>query len=1114
MKNTHISTYGKNGIRFDALTLAALIFVQSTLPGFVFGGTPVSIPVIKSSEAIPPRVPGNIQPLVQPETRIQPTPVETRKAEQVQLPGGPDQPEVQSFTPIGSDNLVDPFTGDFSYNIPLMDVDGYPINLAYSAGVGMDQEASWVGLGWNLNPGVINRNMRGIPDDFNGIDAITQDFNQKPNWTVGTSVGMNYEIFSLTIPEDDPGAGDTIGGMSISAKLGVQYNNYMGYGADVSVGSSFSIAKKVGFEVGMQYTGSSQGGASVSANAGLSAEVNKGGNLRTKLSVGSSFNSRQGLQQASINLSAERKFKEKIKEKKEGGLNRIAGYENVGGYLGSTFNFGMSSFVPSIPFDTKANSFTARFKLGVDVVGNDPSFTFDGFFSKSSLTTNTKTVSAVGYSNLQTAQNYDYAMLDFNRENDGSFTKNTPALPIPHLMYDIYSVSGQGVSGSYRMDRQDIGYVFDPYITSSSNSFTLGGEVGVGATFKAGIDVGGAFTHGSSGAWREGNDAAGKIRFYSRTNYFRDADELAYDESDAEFQSIGGSRAAYFPVVNSKKLSGSLKTMAGDHFSIHNSKSLKFRRNQPLTSLTIQEVRNGFGPTKIPASAYGNTQNGILHHTGAFTVTKMDGSRYYYGLPAYSKMQKNVSFAVGDGKTAGLTPDWNTRLVAYSPQDASKVNNRGLDNHFNAQTIPGYAHSYLLTAVLSSDYVDSDAVPGPSKGDLGTYVEFKYKQVADYKWRNPVNASKAFHDRALNADPTDDKANYIYGEKELWYLDTIKTKNHLLIFYTSGRRDAVSVNGESGGLTASNAKMLQLDSLKLYSRPDFESFGANAKAIKVVHFEYDYHLCRNYPGNIDTESSDPLKSGKLTLTKVYFTYEQSYRGEKAPYQFDYDYNPEYNANNVDRWGTYKPNPTGLLGHEDSDPLTNAEFPYCGFDKAGSDQWAAAWNLNRIHLPSGGVMEIFYEADDYAYVQHKRASQMFKIVGIEGCNESCSISDDSNENKKLYFEMIPGTSISDYAAVNQVIYFKALLSMDKNKEHFDYVPGYAVIDEIGTDGPNGWVKLRPGKLRDNGTTSYNPIAISGVQFAVLPHFWWLIKDVYIPTDKKLTRKPKLRIFLKR
>ncbi len=80
------------------------------------------------------------------------------------LTSGPAQPESQSFQAAGISDMVDLFSGDFKYNIPLLDVDGYPINLNYQSGVGMDDEASWVGLGWNLNVGSINRQMRGVPD--------------------------------------------------------------------------------------------------------------------------------------------------------------------------------------------------------------------------------------------------------------------------------------------------------------------------------------------------------------------------------------------------------------------------------------------------------------------------------------------------------------------------------------------------------------------------------------------------------------------------------------------------------------------------------------------------------------------------------------------------------------------------------------------------------------------------------------------------------------------------------------------------------------------------------------------------------------------------------------
>ena len=50
------------------------------------------------------------------------------------LTTGPTTPEVQSFTPYGTSDMVNLFTGDFNYNIPLIELPGpnggYPFNLA------------------------------------------------------------------------------------------------------------------------------------------------------------------------------------------------------------------------------------------------------------------------------------------------------------------------------------------------------------------------------------------------------------------------------------------------------------------------------------------------------------------------------------------------------------------------------------------------------------------------------------------------------------------------------------------------------------------------------------------------------------------------------------------------------------------------------------------------------------------------------------------------------------------------------------------------------------------------------------------------------------------------
>ena len=138
------------------------------------------------------------------------------------LTGGPTQPEFNSFTPIGTSDMVDLSSGDLNYNIPVMDVGGYPINLAYNSGVTMDQEASWVGLGWDLNVGQIARQMRGIPDDFDG-DKMIYENNLKDNVTVGGSAGVFAAI--LGIRE-----------LKASTSIGVKYNNYDGFTFTMSGG--------------------------------------------------------------------------------------------------------------------------------------------------------------------------------------------------------------------------------------------------------------------------------------------------------------------------------------------------------------------------------------------------------------------------------------------------------------------------------------------------------------------------------------------------------------------------------------------------------------------------------------------------------------------------------------------------------------------------------------------------------------------------------------------------------------------------------------------------------------------------------------------------------------
>ncbi len=68
-------------------------------------------------------------------------------------------------------NHINPFTGDFNYQVPLLNITGpngenFPIQVNYTAGIKTNQEASWVGLGWDLNIGEIRRQTNGVADDW------------------------------------------------------------------------------------------------------------------------------------------------------------------------------------------------------------------------------------------------------------------------------------------------------------------------------------------------------------------------------------------------------------------------------------------------------------------------------------------------------------------------------------------------------------------------------------------------------------------------------------------------------------------------------------------------------------------------------------------------------------------------------------------------------------------------------------------------------------------------------------------------------------------------------------------------------------------------------------
>ncbi len=117
------------------------------------------------------------------------------------------------------------------------------------------------------------------------------------------------------------------------------------------------------------------------------------------------------------------------------------------------------------------------------------------------------------------------------------------------------------------------------------------------------------------------------------------------------------------------------------------------------------------------------------NHISEIDVLNNDGRRYVYGIPVYNLRQKEATFAV-DGKNNGNS---QTGMVKYThdvvnADNTAGGNHQGKDWYYNSEEMPAYAHSFLLTGILSPDYVDLTG-NGISDDDLGDAVKFNYSKV-------------------------------------------------------------------------------------------------------------------------------------------------------------------------------------------------------------------------------------------------------------------------------------------------------------------------------------------------------------------------------------------------
>jgi len=1104
-----------------------------------------------------------------------------------QFSGGPTQPEMSTFKPVSADNLVNLFTGNFSYNIPLLDVGGYPVNIFYDGSISPDQEASWVGLGWNINPGAITRNMRGVPDDFDGTDILKQTQGMKPNKTWGVNLGADLEILGLkteqvqalnTITTTTSSSGSSF---SVGLSLGVTFNNYLGPAMDFGIkgGYSFSLGKKSGSEkspfgmgVGLNINNSSRNGVSISPNVSFSGSL-QSKDTRTSMGIGlsTSYNSRSGIRSLQIaDQVSVSQTETKTSSTKFGGqtFNSVkeTNVGSVGGMnmLGTSISFVKPSYIPAMRMPITNSAGSGHFQLGTSLFGAHVNFEAEVSSQKSEIADADKKQEKplVGYLYYEKANGNPNAVMDFTRIGDKEVTPNTPIISAPQYTYDIFSISGEGTGGTIRPYRNDLGYVRDNLTRSKDKSISAGADIGIPSHYGVNFSI--VKTPSTIGEWNGGNKLRNTTAFVGKSGsfenvYFRNPGESSVLQ-EGQFDDIGGTDLVRYVIGGNKQTptiepklkrvdkTGSNLVMPADAELKNYNRNLHLterkKRTQVINFLTAGDAATIALDKKIRSYSQGTlldaVHNNILlydsmlrydetdaayyrkkHHISQVNVTEADGRRYIYGIPVYNITQTDFTFSVDNPNNSRLDAN---NMVGYKQKDAtensdllSESGNNLFDGYVQSTTTPAYAHSFLLSGLLSPDYVDVTG-NGITEDDLGNAVKFNYSNIknadgSSFKWRAPHTTAiadggyngKANFNPGNRSSSKDDKGLVVYGERESWYLHSLESKTMIAVFTLGNRYDGKGAGSADGGVNSGDNALKKLDKIDLYSKSDLRKNGiAGAKPIKTVHFKYSYKLCRGTIDNSPLNTGDvtnPNQGGKLTLERIYFTFNGQNRASKNQYVFGYGDmdantadNPNYSYNASDRWGNYKK--ASEVNPGSPDRLNNSDYPYSaqvgnGVTQEKINQQAGAWCLKKVLLPSGGQIEVEYESDEYAFVQNKRAAVMTRIVGLTDDPANSP----TNELYKSVFSSSPYSlfrenryvvidaghicnrdSVAKFIDGQTQLAFRLAVEMPKG---YEYLTAYGDIKDYGVMPSNSsqfWIELQPA-----GDDALSPLSLTAMEY---------------------------------
>lgn len=754
------------------------------------------------------------------------------------LTSGPTQPEATSFEPIDTTDMVNQQTGDFTYNMPLLEVPGpeggFPLSLAYHAGVMTNQDASWVGLGWSLNPGEINRNVNGYPDDWYHQNTSTRTY-----WSGGSTT--TYQV-GISI-----GVANTPA--TVSFGLAFANDTYRGFGVgfDEGIGYGFKIGD-LGLNVGISMGISPYGEGYAGVNAGIGVNSH-GFSASLGVSAMTNFQTTSAGFSGGIGYSMDHN---KSGRSFGGSLLGVSLSTSGGGASVSAGGFGASVHNDNA---NKVSTKSKGFHVDIPVYyGINLSLGYSKVRYWTDETQNVTTLGSLyasGYATSGQAGPDNIAYDAFSLLEDPSY-KNSMDYPDPTIVqggaypdFDVYSVNAQGLAGSMR-----------PYLFQGG---ILNQNIKDGNTPKV--------TYYNPGVTNS----------YPRFRFMNDFSN-SYRQTNNPYTDPSGNLLTTPPPFDPAPAYGNTGDTYGGGYTVDNTGNTSFQ----LTGSKYVDVNLRIHPRTHPGYVKTDklVDGGMIE---GYSITNESGMTYHFGLPAYSFNEENYQEKVqhnSDGTVNAFNRVTRSTPYAYTWYLTTMTGPDFVDRNGNGIADDG-DWGYWVDFEYGK-WNDQFNWRNPSEG---------FQRDEDNQFQNVSMGSKEVY--YLNAIRTRSHVALFEksvrydgkGESAYQFFKLVKDGHQTEYEYSQGRFDetsaaalrlskiyllnasdenAVSINSDPNNITQGGLAGNVLDSYDVGAagRANLEQ-----KAIRVIDFNYDYSLCPGTSNSYDP-SNPAAKFGKLTLTSV------------------------------------------------------------------------------------------------------------------------------------------------------------------------------------------------------------------------------------------------------